>query len=383
MKTVFLLLAFVLSAGVCSFILPRIILISFKKRLFDNIDERKVHSGIVPRLGGVAFTPSIVMAMGMLLGLYILQPEAPRVTTLSASQISLGLCALMLIYLEGISDDLVGMGYKAKFGCQVLCALMMAGSGFWLNDLHGFLGIHALRWYVGMPLSALLIVFIINAINLIDGIDGLASGLSMVSAFFLGCLLFKDGDMFSAAMAFALLGTLVPFFIYNVFGKADKERKIFMGDCGSQTIGLMLGVLAIRFSMREPSGSALALGSPAIAFSTIMVPCLDVLRVMLGRIRKKKSPFQPDTTHIHHKFLKLGMSHRTAMICIIMLDVFFVLLNLGLVGTFDINLIIFIDIVIWCVMQIWLSRLIVHRKRISERLGEDGRTAEPNKNERI
>lgn len=367
MEIIYLILSLALSAGFCAFILPQIILLSFKKRLFDTIDDRKVHSGIVPRLGGVAFTPSVIMTGAILFGLHLLMGKNTEIATISTPQIAFGLCALMFIYLEGISDDLIGVGYKAKFGCQLLCAAMMVYSGCWINDLQGVLGIYAIRWYIGMPLSILIIVYIINAINLIDGIDGLAAGLSIVASFFLGCMFFNTGYLFCAIIAFALLGTLIPFFIYNVFGKAERGRKIFMGDCGSQTIGLLLGMLALRFSMREPDSGYLVNNSLVIAFSTLMLPCLDVIRVMLGRIRRKKNPFLPDKTHFHHKLLRLGMSHRTTMMTILMADIFFIMLNLGLMTIIDINVMFIIDVLLWCMMQAWISRLITKREDIIAR----------------
>ena len=120
-----------------------------------------------------------------------------------------------------------------------------------------FRRVRAFAW-VGMPLTAVLLVFIINAVNLIDGIDGLASGLSMIALFFLGCLYGFCGNWTYAVLSFATLGTLVPFFIYNVVRAREVGRKIFMGDCGSQTIGLILGLLAVRFCVYDSSIGALA-----------------------------------------------------------------------------------------------------------------------------
>lgn len=95
-----------------------------------------------------------------------------------------------------------------------------------------------------------------------------------------------------------------------------------MGDCGSQTIGLILGLLAVRFCVYDSSIGALAFNPLVVVFSLLMVPCLDVVRVMFGRIRRHQNPFMPDKTHIHHKFLALGMSHRTAMVTILFVSAF-------------------------------------------------------------
>lgn len=358
-----LLLSFLFSAFVTAVMIPRIILISFRKRLFDAVDARKVHKGIVPRLGGVAFAPALMAAYALMFGGCTLLGYMPDSNGGVSLHLSLGLCALLLLYFEGLTDDLVGVGYKVKFVVQLICALLVVSSGVWLNNLYGLFGIHALPWWIGKPLTVVLIVYIINAINLIDGIDGLASGLSMVALFFLGVLFANLGNWVSASISFAMLGALVAFFYYNVFGRVERHNKIFMGDCGSQVVGLVLGMESVWFCMyAEEAGKIVSMPNAlVVAFSLLMIPCLDVIRVMLGRIRRGKNPFLPDKTHIHHKFLALGMSHRTAMLTILMIDAAFAIFNIELVRVLDINLLLGIDVLLWCAMNVWLSQLIKQR----------------------
>ena len=92
------------------------------------------------------------------------------------------------------------------------------------------MGIYAIPNWIGIPFTILTIVFITNAINLIDGIDGLASGLSSVALLVFGLLFIEKGLWMYSMLAFSTLGVLVPFFYYNVFGNAERARKIFMGD---------------------------------------------------------------------------------------------------------------------------------------------------------
>lgn len=363
MSFLLLLISFSISAILTALILPKIMLISFKKKLFDTIDGRKVHQGIVPRLGGVAFTPAIIITNALIFGIFTLvEPNKNTYFTPNvAPRLALILCALLLLYLEGVTDDLIQVSYKTKFVIQILCATAIVCSGIWINNLYGLFGITALPWYIGMPFSVLVLVYCINAVNLIDGIDGLASGLSSIALFFMGCLFFHEKEIVCAVLAFSTLGTLVPFFRWNVFGKAEEQKKIFMGDCGSQTIGLILGILALMLSMSTTEFDILLPNSLVVAFSLLMIPCLDVIRVMIGRIRRHTNPFLPDKTHIHHKFIALGMSHRTTMIVILMLSTFFGMLNLLLVNITNINIILFIDIFIWTTMHLWISVMIKKR----------------------
>lgn len=375
MPQLILLFAFLVSAVLTAFIIPKIILISYRKKLFDYFDERKVHKGIVPRLGGVAFTPVITITLALVVGLLTLvMPSSFSVAfAVHSVHLALGLSALVILYMEGIADDLIGVGYKTKFLVQIICAVLVTCTGVWLNSLHGLLGVYALSPWVGIPLTVVLLVFIIDAINLIDGIDGLASGLSMIALFFLGCLFGYCGEWAYAVFAFAALGTLASFFVYNVFGSVEAGHKIFMGDSGSQTIGLVLGLLAVRFCMHDNIGiDDMPYNPLVIVFSLLMVPCFDVIRVMIGRIQHHRNPFMPDKTHIHHKFLALGMSHRKAMVSILLVSLFFIIFNLSLVRVVNVNVIVVLDVALWSLMHVWLSYVIRKRKgHGNERLLDD------------
>ena len=117
--------------------IPRILVVSFKKKLFDFADERKVHTGVVPRLGGVAFVPSILISVSLMAGISsLVLPGDANVFVVPTLQMAFGLCSLILLYFEGIMDDLVGLRYRVKFVIQILCALLIVASGIWLNDFH-------------------------------------------------------------------------------------------------------------------------------------------------------------------------------------------------------------------------------------------------------
>jgi hypothetical protein len=94
-----------------------------------------------------------------------------------------------------------------------------------------------------------------------------------------------------------------------------------------------------------------------------MIPVLDTFRVFGNRILAHKDPFLPDRTHIHHRFIDLGLSHRATLVVILMLAAFFVLLNLLLIEVVDINVLFCIDIFLWTAMHVWISALIKRRVR--------------------
>lgn len=360
--------ALLCSLGISWFMIPNIILISFKKKLFDYSDGRKVHSGIVPRLGGVAFMPAIIISMALVEGLSVLLFDYRLPVSLEAqSHHSLLLAALLMLYFEGTADDLVGITFRAKFIFQALCALLVVASGLYINDLYGLFGITKLPSLVGQAFSVVVIVFVINAMNLIDGIDGLASGLSIIALLFFGVLFAYQHQWLFSVLSFTTIGALVPFYYYNVFGTAEHRHKIFMGDAGSQTIGLVLGIIAIKLSQSDVTVYRAIPDAAVVAFSLLLVPCFDVVRVFMHRIRCHKNPFMPDMNHIHHKFMALGFNQHMAMITIIAMAILFDGMNLGLIGHININLLLTIDVVIWTVFHIWLT-MKINKKRANNTL---------------
>ena len=360
MNLIFIIISFVISVGVSRLIIPRILMISLHKKLFDVPNERKIHKHAIPRLGGVAFFPTILLSCCIVLALRALMGY--NISILQAiyalPECTLLVCGMVLLYLTGIADDLVGVRYHQKFIIQILCASLFPIAGLWINDLYGLFGIYALPSYVGIPFTIFTVVFITNAINLIDGIDGLASGLSSVALLVFGFLYISKGLWLYSMFAFSTFGVLVPFFYYNVFGNPNRGRKIFMGDTGSLTIGFILSILAIRFSMYDNAVLHRVPDAIVVAFSLLITPVFDVVRVILHRARFGKNIFSPDKNHIHHKFLALGFSHRAAMITILLISAGFAAMNLLLLTRININLLLFLDIFIWTIMQLYLTKKI-------------------------
>ena len=359
---IIVILGFILAVAAGQWIIPGILIISLRKRLFDIPDKRKVHNRPVPRLGGVSFFPIILFVMSSMTILRLLMKSLSNVFfTVEVVNEMLSLVAgLTLLYLIGIADDLIGVRYRQKFVIQIISAAFLPIVGLYLEGFDGLLGIYGFSPFIGVPLTMLLVVFITNAINLIDGIDGLASGLSIVTFSILGIAFALNNLWMYSLLAFSCVGMLIPFFWYNVFGNADRGRKIFMGDTGSLTLGYVLSFLIIKFCIHsnicvgEMSGSSLV-----IAFSMLLVPCLDVCRVVLGRIHRHLNPFKPDRTHIHHKFLEMGFSPRRSMVYIQLMSVSFILFTILLFyWRVDATVVLGLDILIWIGLNMWYSRII-------------------------
>ena len=349
-------------------LIPRILVVAFRRRLFDVPDQRKIHQGVIPRLGGISFVPTIFFSLALVVSLMyrVGHPVSAEVVRRVVPEFCLWICGLTLLYLGGIKDDLVGLRYRTKFLIQILAASFLPLSGLWVHNWYGLFGIHDVSPWLGMPLTILMVVFIVNAVNLIDGIDGLASGLSSVALIFLGGLFIYNQTWLYAMTAFSTLGVLLPFFYYNVFGRVERGKKIFMGDTGSQTLGYILSFLSIRYCACPADGMPYPDGTIVIAFSTLIVPVFDVFRVMWVRARDHRHLFSPDRNHIHHKFLAMGIGPRRAMASILLISCLFICLNLCLIPYVNSTLILLLDIALWTILNLWFDRVRDKRRARSE-----------------
>lgn len=362
MANVYILIgAFLVSVFLSRIIIPNILIISLRKRLFDQPDARKVHNRPIPRLGGVTFFPVIVFTFAIFTAFRVMDDgvDYDLFDPSMACKFLFLIAGLTLLYIVGIGDDLVGVRYRKKFLVQIISAALFPVAGIYINNFYGLFGIDFIPAVVGIPLTVLLVVFITNAINLIDGIDGLASGLSMVALVIFG-VIFMHYELWNyAILAFICVGVIIPFFAYNVFGNADKGRKIFMGDTGSLTLGYIISFFVIRYCMYVPGDDMQAYGSPVVvAFSVLLVPCLDVVRVVLKRARLHRPLFLPDKNHIHHKFLAMGFTPRRALITIQFMSACFCAFSFIAVRYMDNTLVFVIDIVVWTLLNMWFNKVI-------------------------
>ena len=366
--SLFLLFGFLFAVSLGMVIIPRILVISHKKRLYDVPDARKVHTMPVPRLGGLSFFPVVLMSMFLVIGfrLYFWDVNVSGLSFNMLYEYLFLFVGMTLLYLVGVCDDLVGVGYRYKFAVQIAAAFLLVLSGNWFDSFGGLFGIYSVPVWVGVPFTVFIVVYITNAINLIDGIDGLASGLCCIALSVLSVIFFLRGQYVYALLAICTLGILMPFWCYNVFGNANRGHKLFMGDAGSLTLGYVISFLIIHMSVTNEVSPTLSNPYMVIAFSTVLVPLLDVIRVVLHRLREHKNPFLPDKNHFHHKLLRTGMRVRMVMVCIIAISAFFILLNSSLAWRVDITYLFFLNLFCWSILHVGLNGLIRRNRERKE-----------------
>ena len=283
------------------YLIPKIRAIALKANHSDAPDHRSSHSSPVAAFGGVAFFISYILV------LFFSQ-------FLDDNHISLTLLAsISILFFTGFLDDLRNLSPKVKFlGQFVGVALLMFQPEFRVLSLHGFMGVFEIPMYVSIGGSMFFLLGLINAFNLIDGIDGLTGTTGIIVASFYSFMLCKLEYYFYLSISIATIATLLAFLRFNF----SVSRKIFMGDTGSLVIGLVLGVLTLKFMAIEDGAYAVLSFKrqqlPLFLVGVLFVPILDTFRIMLLRALKGVSMFKADRNHIHHIIVDFGLSHRRA-----------------------------------------------------------------------
>lgn len=381
MSYLIITLTLLVSVGISSIVIPNIIKFAFKKHLFDEHDERKIHTGAVPRLGGLAFFPvslftmAIVVALIYLLANYVHHTDGVFITHFVSTDwvsdigpsILLGLCAVMILYATGIIDDLKGLRYREKFMTQIAAGILVCLSGIYIKDLHGIFFLHEIPVWAGWCITIFAIVFITNAINFIDGIDGLASSICSIALLYYAVSFAMFGRMGYAMLAISILGAVLPFLWYNVFGTAERHNKIFMGDTGSLFLGLVLAALGTVLNNfgGEMTGEYVP-NAFVFAFAPLAVPCYDVLRVVLHRVRNHRNAFKPDRNHFHHKLMDCGLGQHGALGVLLLVDAVMIVFTLVSSMFVEVNLVLVVSLICWSLLSIYLSRVIKRRAKTEE-----------------
>ena len=307
-------------------VIPPIVRISNVKQLFDVPNDRKLNKVMVPTLGGVA------IFIGLLLtSMVLMRNDNPD------SGIRYLFAGVIIMFFVGLKDDLVVLSARKKLVIQVITTLILVVLGhFRITNYYGLFSLDQLSNWFSIPLSVLVILFLMNAMNLIDGIDGLAAGISLLFSTVLGIWFCLCGQINYAIPCLALSGSLIAFLRFNLWGG---KNKIFMGDTGSLVLGIFVSAMAIKFNevnAAAPAGFQFA-QAPLIAMALLIIPITDTLRVFTIRIWHKRSPFAPDMNHFHHLLIKSGLSHIQASCFLIAYTTSFVVFALAF-SHFQVNI---------------------------------------------
>ena len=300
------LVALFLALGIVYIVHPYLVRFALKYGIVDNPNARKLNLVPIPVLGGI----------GVFFGFTIAFYSVAAVMHLSLS--NMYFVVLLLMLGVGLVDDLYDLKPSVKFAVQILAVLLLYFvCGLRIDNLYGILGIYELPIVISLPLTLVACVGLINSLNLIDGMDGLSSGYGIVAATLFARWTCVQDCSINLLMACALIGALIPFFIYNVFGK---RNKMFIGDAGSYLLGIIFCIMSLNVLDTTIGSEDMEATLIPFILAVFAHPLMDTLRVMTMRMCSGNSPFRADKTHLHHALVEIGLSHLTTTLIIIGLD---------------------------------------------------------------
>jgi UDP-GlcNAc:undecaprenyl-phosphate/decaprenyl-phosphate GlcNAc-1-phosphate transferase len=261
----------------------------------DRPEARRVNRRPIPRLGGLA----------LFFGIFV-----PALAFLDLSHEAHGLLlGAAVATVVGAIDDFRGLAWWQKLLGQTAAASIPVGFGIWVHRFtFPVIGVHVLPKWVGMPLSVLWIVAIMNMLNFLDGLDGLAAGVSAISAFTftLIAMSLPRPEIQAALLSAIVLGAALGFLRHNFY-----PARIFMGDSGALLLGFVLAVIPLEGLLK--TASLVTLFFPLLVLA---VPIADTTFVVARRLKHREKVFQADQTHLHFRFLRRGYSQRRTVVYI-------------------------------------------------------------------
>jgi UDP-GlcNAc:undecaprenyl-phosphate GlcNAc-1-phosphate transferase len=299
-----ILVVFVGAALLALTLTPFVRRVMLRHEIVDRPEARRVNTIPVPRGGGLAVSAAFLFVAGVFLilnqgGVFVRVPFTFEPSDVAALLVG-GAAAAGL----GAVDDLLDLRARFQLVGQVALACAAVALGVTIDFVANPIGPDLLRFSgpIAAGLTLFWIVGMINSINWIDGLDGLSSGVAFIAAVTLGLisLTTQVGQPLIAVLCFALAGALLGFLRWNFY-----PATIFAGTSGVQFVGYTLAVLAI-----------LGIAKVAVALLVLGVPIIDTFWIIVRRVVQRRSPFSPDRTHIHHRLLDSGLSHRQTVLVI-------------------------------------------------------------------
>lgn len=309
--------------------MPSLIKVAKLKHLVDEPgDERKLHRRSIPTIGG------IMIFAGTILGFSLWFPSKnPYALGMvydplrALHEFKFLVASMLILFFLGLKDDIIGVSPTKKLLVHfVIGAILVFLADIRITDFWGLFGIDQLPDPVSYLFSVFVYIVIVNAINLIDGVDGLAGGIGLIASITYTYWFYQTGDLPMALLAAGLGGALLGFLVFNF-----NPARIFMGDSGSLTIGIVLYVLSaqlIEFPIDRLPASLSGVSKPVVAMAILSYPLIDTIRVFIIRIVAGRSPFSADRNHIHHRLLDLGLNHKQTVLVLYGYSMFLIILAL-------------------------------------------------------
>jgi len=328
------IILFSLSFAISSICIPLIIKIAKKNELYSKEGGgRHIHKGLIPRLGGIALLIGFIFSQ-----LYLILGTPLHPSNYIGYYFLI--FSIFILFVLGLLDDIVTINSYLKFFIQLLVAIILVwNADVRITSFFGIFNIYDLPVWLSYVFSILVIVFFVNAYNLIDGLDGLSCsvGLYVLSCFLIVFLFNKI--YIDSMLVISAMGCLLGFWLFN-----KPPAKIFMGDSGTLSIGLLIAYFSIKISNLPLDNNETY--NPVFAMVVLSYPAIDTLRVFFKRIFSGKSPFIADRNHIHHALYDLNYGHAKSTMIIILCSFLLTITAYGLRSYHNISFFIMVTLIL-------------------------------------
>ena len=266
--------------------------------LVDKPNQRKKHIGNIPLVGGISIFIAIIIGL--------------LTTQIDINQQKNLLLAMMVVVVVGVIDDHQDLSAKSRILSHIVAvSVVVVLDNVALNSLGWIFGVNEFKLHAwAMFFTVFTVIGVMNAINMSDGIDGLSGTLSLIVLLFTAYFSYIGGHVDYLTISLLICCALIPFLLFNL-GVFGKSRKVFMGDAGTTLLGLVIAILLIALSQGDNAAF-----QPVAALWLLAIPLIDTFAIMLRRMIKGRSPFKADREHLHHFFIRAGISDRKALMII-------------------------------------------------------------------
>lgn len=326
-------------------IMPSAIRIAHQKGLVADPNNRSSHHVSTPTIGGVPIFTGVIFTS------LLLTP------TEHWGQLQYILSGIVIVFLVGMKDDIENLSPLHKMtGLLVAISILVVRGGVQLKGMYGLFGLEGeFPSWLSMMVSGFTLLVITNSFNLIDGINGLAGTVGAIISLSFGTWFFMTDEIYLGVLSMATAGSLLAFLRFNM-----SPAKTFMGDTGALLIGLLLGVMTIKFidlaSVSNLMPNYQFANPVAIAISILIIPLFDTIRVFTTRILRGHSPLNPDRRHIHHLLIDSGYKHLEATAILGLANLFFISIVFYLDPMMDLHYLIALQIGTALLLTFFLHR---------------------------
>ena len=355
---IIVLLAFAISLPLGIYIIPRMMMISVKNTWDRRGDELNQGGVRVYQIAGISIFPLMLITLCATLMMPLVLPWqelAKECASMVPRTFSL-ITGSTLLYIVGLKYDLHGASTGIRLSAILLASCVFAASNMRIENLHGLFGIYMLPLWVSIPLTILTATYIIFTFRMLDGFDSLISGQGVLTLLLLSHIYLGVPGLTPTYVTASMLGVMIPYWVVKTFWR--RWDRCTMGNSGSYVLGFIIAYLFLVIQRR--SGASYYDGADLVAFSILMLPMLDIMRVIGSRLHDGREVFTQDRNQINDKLYRMGIGRYGVFVMLLLIylifaSVTYAIVHLGMSHT----LVVIVDLVMWLIMH-WVINWRIH-----------------------